>query len=67
MRRWETIDLWLDVDDAAPLSLNRGVRPIPRYAHSMSLDGQRRALMVFGGSGSLYLNDLLEIDMTLLN
>jgi hypothetical protein len=67
VKRWATIDLWMEMNEDAPQGLSHGVQPTPRYAHTMVLDEKRGVLLVFGGSGSLYLNDLVEIDLVEFN
>jgi len=37
------------------------MNPIPRYGHSMVLDSDG-ILTIFAGSGSMYLNDVFQID-----
>jgi hypothetical protein len=37
-----------------------GMQPTPRYGHAMVMN--EGVITIFGGSGSMYLNDVLQID-----
>ncbi|KAL6051411.1 hypothetical protein QOT17_019233 [Balamuthia mandrillaris] len=63
MNRWQIIKLWLALEGESSIVAaaigTKAMHPIPRYGHTITLhDG---SFFVFGGSGSLFLNDLVEI------
>jgi len=62
-KKWGAIaDLWRVVDDpTAVVAQNLAI--VPRYGHSLGVFNQEGEdlLFIFGGSGSMFLNDLLYI------
>ncbi|KAI3649733.1 hypothetical protein MP228_005365 [Amoeboaphelidium protococcarum] len=67
--RWQPVQLWMEMDMASiahSAGNNAMSKPIPRYGHSVVLyqgeDG-KQSLIVFGGCGSSYLNDIVQIDL----
>lgn len=62
--RWQPVELWMQMDIAsmaASAANNAASKPVARYGHSMVVMNSQ--LLIFGGSGSLYLNDLVQIDL----
>lgn len=77
-RRWTSIEMWMEMDEVSMAKAahnNAQTRPSPRYGHAhviLSLGGgsggsdgetTRPVMVVFGGSGSIYLRDLVEIEL----
>jgi len=67
-KKWNIAKLWLELDESslsvtAAVTGSAGMEPTPRYGHAMVLDS-KGVLTIFGGSGSTYLNDVMQIDTT---
>jgi len=61
--KWRHIKLALELEAhsiGSAASGSMGTIPTPRYGHVMGLDNQG-VITVFGGSGSMYLNDVFQI------
>eukprot|EP01137_Pigoraptor_chileana_P007859 Opistho-2@53973 len=59
---WETVPVWLVLDNVGAAAVGSvGTFPTPRYGHCMYLNGDE--LIVFGGSGSMYLNDVIRFNL----
>eukprot|EP00128_Syssomonas_multiformis_P008995 Colp12_sorted_trinity150504_noHs@35962 len=60
---WIVCDAWLELDDndLSTAATNAGLNPIPRYGHSAILVGD--TMTIFGGSGSTYLNDVIQFTL----
>lgn len=75
--RWVPVQLWMEMDAASILKSaqnNAATKPTPRYGHvaeifdfGMGHDGKtpKVVMVVFGGSGSMFLNDVVEIEVPL--
>jgi len=64
--KWKFIKLWLELDDtsvavSSAVVGSMGMQPTPRYGHAMVMDSNG-IISIFGGSGSMYLNDIFQID-----
>jgi len=63
---WRVINMWLEMDNTesalSAISSSKGLLPIPRHGHSTVMDANG-VITIFAGSGSLYLNDLFQIDL----
>jgi hypothetical protein len=70
------VDAWLELGDddtnestsvrstvSAAAVGSAGLKPTPRYGHVMVLDDITGTITVFGGSGSTYLNDVIQFDL----
>lgn len=42
---------------------SKGMTPTPRYGHTIVID-ENGVITIFGGSGSMYLDDVFQIDVT---
>lgn len=49
------------IDSQIIASGSQGTNPVPRYGNTIVLD-RNGILTIFGGSGSMYLNDVVQID-----
>jgi len=61
---WSVIKLALSFPDdikTVPLESSKWCDPIPRYGHSTIVDDKKN-IIIFGGTGSLFLNDVFIID-----
>jgi len=59
-----SISLWLEMDVAqlaAAGTSSKGLEPIPRYGHCICVDEEKKLITVYGGSGSMYLSDAIQI------
>jgi N-acetylneuraminic acid mutarotase len=70
---WITAKVWLDLDEnsfateegekRSGVGTTKGTEPTPRYGHVTVIRDEK--ITVFGGSGSTYLNDVFQFDLTL--
>lgn len=70
VHRWLSVDMWMDMDISSMATSstqsNANPRPVPRYGHCQVLIPTSRddwSMVVYGGSGSMYLDDLLVIEL----
>jgi len=61
---WREISMWCDIGDdmAAVAKGSKGTVPTPRYGHVWGYDPKHQ-FIIFGGSGSMYLNDVVQIEL----
>jgi len=69
-KKWSVAQLWLELGEgsggtvmSAAVVGSQGMTPTPRYGHVMVLNVEEELISVFGGSGSTYLNDLIQFDV----
>lgn len=62
--KWSFVKLWLELELTVIASAavgSKGMTPTPRYGSTAVID-ERGLITIFGGSGSMYLDDTLQID-----
>jgi len=66
--KWKWLKLWLELDDSSIAVSSaaigtKGTVPTPRYGHVMVVDESVGIITMFGGSGSMFLFDVFQIDV----
>jgi hypothetical protein len=63
--KWKPVKIWLGMTESfsftSSLSTDQNFLPIPRYGHSMIFNNAEGVITIFGGCGSLFLDDLFQV------